>query len=494
MSRRATIPTYIGQLPITYCDYAASGRASETIERYVDQQVLPYYANTHSDSSFCGRYTSQLRESARKIIADAVGLNHNHAVLFAGSGATGAVDKLLRLLDQVYKPSDLEVFIGPYEHHSNDLPWRASKWNTRRIALDTNGLIDLQNLASALADSTASNRIVAVSAVSNVTGLITDITGLIQVCSKNNADIVLDCAAAAPYLPLAELFADGAVSAMFWSAHKFNGGPGASGVLVAKQEWLQAPEPAIKGGGTVRFVSNTRRDLVVDFVRRHEGGTPNIVGDIRAALVLQMKASKGEAWLAEQSLSLASKVRSRLYKIQNLHVLGPKSGCFVPTIAFNIFSGTRVLPYSQVVALLSDLYGIQARGGCSCAGPYAHHLLSISERDSEAIAREIGLGATNQRPGWVRLSFSDTMTDLEVGFVLDAIEQLSLHADSIVTLLDDLGRGSVNFSGIKQSIKLDLFKTESAEYIINDFDYQGIIELAGEWLAEVVESSTPLAD
>lgn len=485
MLRRVSIPTYIGDLPITYCDYAASGRASDVIEQYIHEQILPYYANTHSDSSLCGRHTSRYREAARKIISDALGINHNHAVLFAGSGATGAVDKLIRLLDQVYEPDSLEVFVGPYEHHSNDLPWRASKWSTRRIELDGSGVIDLNALATALADSAASHRIVAVSAVSNVTGLVTDLGGIVRVCRANNTDIVLDCAAAAPYLPLSELFAEGAVSALFWSAHKFSGGPGASGVLAVKQEWLRAPEPVVKGGGTVQFVSNSRCDLVADLVRRHEGGTPNILGDIRAALALQLKFSKGELWLAEQYLSLARIVRSRLQKIPNLKLLGPTSGNFMPTVAFNIVSQGRILPYGQVVALLSDLYGIQARGGCSCAGPYAHHLLGISDSDSEVIARNIERGDSSQRPGWVRVSFSDSMTHSEVGFVLDAIEQLARYADSV-------DRFMVNGKDVSSSMlheenfrPLELFNPVSSTYTTPDIDYQQIIGRAREWLLDL---------
>ncbi len=485
MSQKASIPTYIGELPITYCDYAASGRAAETIEEYVHEQVLPYYANTHSDSSFCGRYTSRLRESARKTIRDALGADHNHAVLFAGSGATGAVDKLIRLLDQVYEPESLEVFIGPYEHHSNDLPWRASKWRTRRIALDRSGVIDLKQLATALADSTASHRIVAVSAVSNVTGLITDLEGIVRICREKNADIVLDCAAAAPYLPLAELFSGGAISAMFWSPHKFSGGPGASGVLAVKQEWLQVPEPVTKGGGTVRFVSGSRCDLVADLIRRHEGGTPNILGDIRAALALQLKCSKGESWLAEYYLSLACIVRSRLKKIPNLNLLGPTSGNFMPTVAFNIVSRDRTLPYSQVVALLSDLYGIQARGGCSCAGPYAHHLLGISESDSEVIARKIEQGDSSQRPGWVRVSFSDSMTYSEVGFVLDAIEQLARYADSVDRFMVKVMDVSSSMLHEENFRPLELFNPVSSTYTAPDIDYQQIIARAREWLLDV---------
>lgn len=482
MSQKASIPTYIGELPITYCDYAASGRASEIIEEYVHEQVLPYYANTHSDSSFCGRYTSRLRESARNTIRDALGADHNHAVLFAGSGATGAVDKLIRLLDQVYEPESLEVFIGPYEHHSNDLPWRASKWRTRRIALDRSGVIDLKQLATALADSTASLRIVAVSAVSNVTGLITDLEGIVRICREKNADIVLDCAAAAPYLPLHDLFLGGFVSAMFWSAHKFIGGPGASGILVVKKHWLETPLPAIKGGGTVRFVSQGRCDLTTDLVRRHEGGTPNIIGDIKAALVLQLKISKGEYWLTLQYLSLARTARARLFKIPNLEILGPRSGDFMPTVAFNVVSRQGVLPYHDVVAILSDLYGIQVRGGCSCAGPYAHELLNISEKDSERIASEIANGSDLERPGWVRVSFSDSMSYEEVGFVLDAIEQIANHAELLRALINNKLLVRPRSPRTEAAIAFDLFESSVPKKAAKDIRYSTIIERAAAWL------------
>lgn len=420
----AVVETQVGRQDLVYCDFGASGRADPSVEHYMTTQVLPFFANTHSESSLCGQRTGQLREQSRELIRSTVGASDSHCVMFAGSGTTGAMDLLVRMLAHEFASQRVEVFIGPYEHHSNDLPWRASAWPVMRCGLDARGHLDLDQLRLQLEASGADLKLVSISAASNVTGIITDTEQVARICSEAGAHLILDCAASAPYLPLSVQIGEYPVAAMLWSPHKFYGGPGASGVLVVKREWVPTV-PVVNGGGTVVFVSASEHHYVGNLERLHEAGTPNIVGDIRSGLVLQKKGQWQADSLQKRSLALSEKMRSRLSTVDGLFILGPTEGNFLPTVSFNLYVGEALISYSLVVTLLSDLYGIQARGGCSCAGPYAHELLDIDEHQSRQLARQMVGGEVGQRPGWVRVSLSPTMDAEEVEFVLAAIEQLA---------------------------------------------------------------------
>lgn len=422
------VQTQLGEQDLVYCDYGASGRADPMIEDYISSEVLPFIANTHSESSLCGQRTGQLREQSRELIRAAVGASDSHCVMFAGSGTTGAMDLLVRMLAHEFGSQGVEVFIGPYEHHSNDLPWRASAWPVMRCGLDARGHLDLDQLRVQLEASGADLKLVSISAASNVTGIITDAEQVARICAETGAQLILDCAASAPYLPLSVQIGEYPVAAMLWSPHKFYGGPGASGVLVVKRQWVPAV-PVISGGGTVVFVSASAHHYVEHLERLHEAGTPNILGDIRAGLVLQRKAEWPAETLTSASLELSARMRDRLMAHSDICALGPAEGDFLPTVSFNLQTKGALIPYSLVVTLLSDLYAIQARGGCSCAGPYAHELLGIDEANSQQLARQMVAGQLDQRPGWVRLSLSPTMKVEEVEFVLSAIEQLAGFAN-----------------------------------------------------------------
>ena len=301
---RAPISTPFGEKPLIYADYTASGRSLGFIEEFIGEQVLPFYANTHTETSFTGAQTTALREQARSIIRRAVNGGSDDQVIFCGAGATAAINKLidimnLRLPDDLSRRYDLAssippserpvVFIGPYEHHSNELPWRESIAELVVTPLDGQGQIDSRALeARLLAYADRPLKIGSFSAASNVTGVKSDVAGISALLKKHGALAFWDYAAAAPYVGI-DMNGDTPLDAVFISPHKFIGGPGTPGVLVAKKAIMQNRVPAVVGGGTVKYVTPVDHRYIEDHERREEGGTPGIVESIRAGLVFKLQ-------------------------------------------------------------------------------------------------------------------------------------------------------------------------------------------------------------
>jgi selenocysteine lyase/cysteine desulfurase len=418
-----------GPRPLIYADYTASGRALRPIEAAMAAIALPFYANTHTETSFTGMQTTRLREAARSAVARAVGADRRrHAVIFAGSGATAAIARLARALEQSWSglPSRPVVFIGPYEHHSNDLIWREAAVDVVRIPLDASGRLCLATLEAELerhADRPV--KIGSFSAASNVTGVRTDIRRLGALLHGAGAWFFADYAAAGPYVPIdmaeSRPGAGDHIDAIFLSPHKFIGGPGASGVLVADRALFGNKVPVVPGGGTVAYVTAGMHRYVADLERREEAGTPAILGDIRAGLVMQLKADIGADRIEAIERGLVARLRDTWAREPAIEMLGPPEGDKLAIFAFNIRCGGRYLHPNFVVALLNDLFGIQARAGCSCAGPYAHDLLAISD---EVAGRYNGLvqdGLSIFRPGWVRLNLHFLFDEDVVGYILAAV-------------------------------------------------------------------------
>lgn len=425
------VPGPFGTNPLIYADYVASGRALEQVERFVMTEVLPWYANSHTEASFCGASMTRLRRAARTTIARLTGADERHAVIFAGSGATTGINRLVHLFgvpEALAAGGRVVVFIGPYEHHSNILPWRESGAEIVEISEAAQGGPDLESLARALAETEgAALRIGAFSAASNVTGIITDVDAVTRMLKARGVLSLWDYAGAGPYLPISmRADSDCAKDAIVISPHKFIGGPGASGVLILRKAAVTRERPVLPGGGTVRFVSPREQVYSDDLAEREEAGTPNVIGDIRAALAFLVKEAIGQQRMDARHASFDARARDVWARNPHLVLLGLDKGPRLPIFSFRVRDAQGGYVHHQLFTrMLSDCYGIQARGGCACAGPYAHRLLDIDTASSEAMRYAILNGDEMAKPGWVRLNFSVLLDDAKADRIISAVDELA---------------------------------------------------------------------
>lgn len=431
-----------GQRLVTYGDYTASGRCLSFIEDFLREHVLPYYANTHTESSGTGLQTGRFREDARAIIKKLTGCSSEDAVIFCGSGATSAINHLVTVLnlrlpdkldtrysfsDQIPENDRPVVFIGPYEHHSNELPWRESICDVVVIEEDEDGKPNQEILIQELVRYKERPLLIgSFSAASNVTGIGAGTQQISSILHKHGALAFWDFAAAAPYVDM-EMNPNcgdplNYKDAMFISPHKFIGGPGTPGILVVKRALLDNKVPCRPGGGTVAYVGPADHQYLKDHEQREEGGTPDIIGAIRAGLVFQLKDSVGVETIRTLEDQFIERAIERWSDNPNIQILGNPKAWRLSIVSFLVRHDERYLHHNFVVTLLNDLFGLQVRGGCSCAGPYGHRLLNIDLVKSEAYQREITRGSEGIKPGWARVNFNYFMSSEEFEYVLDAID------------------------------------------------------------------------
>ncbi len=435
-----------GPRPLVYADYTASGRSLRFVEDYIAEQVLPLYANTHTEASATGRQMTSLREEARAIIHQAVNGSPDDAVVFTGSGSTGAIDKLVRLLGlrvpDRYARRRLRarrrpvVFVGPYEHHSNELPWRESVADVVTIHEDADGRVDLEHLEHELRrHADCPLKIGTFSAASNVTGTITDVDAVAIVLHRHGALSCWDYAAAGPYLPIdmnpSPDRKDGHLAykdAVFLSPHKFVGGPGTPGLLIAKRALFSNRVPTVPGGGTILFVSPTAQRYHSAPEIREEGGTPAIVESIRAGLVFALKEAVGAEEIRRREDDFARRALASWGANPRIKIVGNPARERLAIVSLGLRHPRGLLHSDFVAALLNDLFGIQARSGCFCAGPYVHRMYPIDREWSarmDALAVRGNLGA---KLSLVRLGFNYFTSEAVFDYVLEAVHFLADEA------------------------------------------------------------------
>jgi len=449
IGRWTRIQTPFGPRLISYADLTASGRYLHFVEAWLGR-VRPFYANTHTAVSATGRALTLLREEARDRIAEQIHAGDDHVVVFCGSGATTATNKLVGLLglrvpdpldhqyhftDQIPDEERPVVFVGPFEHHSNYLPWLESIAKVIEIPTCPNGAVDLTVLEAGLIEHAARPlKLGAFSAASNVTGVIVDVAAIARLMHAHGGKIVIDYAAGGPYMPIVMEASDPAESldAMVLSPHKFLGGPGGSGLLVARRELFVTETPERPGGGTVDYVGsvdNHAVDYVKDLAAREEGGTPAIMADLRAGAAFLVKSMVGGDVILAHEKELAARSIARLAAHPKITVLGPQDADRLAIISIMI----EDLHHDFASGLLDHLFGVQSRSGCACAGPYGHRLLGIDHAHSSRFRALVGSGYGGMKPGWVRLSLPYYASAEDIDFILSAVEFVAEHGTAFLS-------------------------------------------------------------
>jgi len=476
----STFETPFGERLMVYCDYTASGRCLRFVESYL-QSLQRVYANTHTEDDITGRSMTQLLHEAEEAIKNSVNAGPDGRIIACGTGATGAIEKLQQIVGVALSPVTRQnignildeseagfdsasfekllrdrqpiVFIGPYEHHSNEISWRESLATTVEVRLDAAGCIDLGHLEELLQAPEYQNRlrIGSFSAASNVTGMRSDVRKISSLLHAYGAIACFDFAACAPYVeidmnPPASGDEDPSIDAIFVSPHKFLGGPGSSGVLVFNERiYHRELPPSFSAGGTVDYVGPDEQDFIPRIEEREKAGTPGVLQTLKAAMVFEIKDRVGVDVINKREHELTSRALTSWSADENIEILGnPDAAQRVGIMSFNLKDDQgNYLHHKFATALLNDLFGIQSRAGCSCAGPYGHRLLNIDLDTSERFRSVVKEGYCGMKPGWCRVGLHWVMDDDEADYVIAAVHFIAQHGRRFLKLYDfDLSTGT----------------------------------------------------
>ncbi|MCG8429307.1 MAG: aminotransferase class V-fold PLP-dependent enzyme [Chromatiales bacterium] len=521
------IDTPFGRRLITYADYTASGRGLEFVENYlIELEAL--YANSHTEDDTTGRVTTQLLHQAEAIIKRAVNAGEEGRIIACGTGATAAIDRMQQLVgvklsavtrlnlesllsgflgpvrrqdfQQYLSEKQPVVFVGPYEHHSNEISWREGLATVIEVRLSDDGEIDLGHLEELLQlpEYQGRLRIGSFSAASNVTGMRTPVHEVARLLHRYDAWAFFDYAACAPYVEIdmaPQDDPDAALDAVFISPHKFLGGPGASGVLVFNTRCYQPDiAPSVAGGGTVDYVGMHGHDFIPDIEVRENAGTPGILQILKAALAFEVKSAVGVECIEQREHKMTALAFERWSAHPQIDILGNLDPAKrISIISFNIRgdSGQYLHP-KFITTLLDDLFGIQSRAGCSCAGPYGHRLLGIAADQADQYREWIHKGFNGIKPGWCRLGFHYVFDDAEVEFIIRAVEFVASHGHlfSVLYQFDPYTGTWRHKKAVEQRLSLSLDAAlrpdkQDAEVISTEARsqlYEDYFAQAGQWI------------
>ncbi|MDP8209573.1 MAG: aminotransferase class V-fold PLP-dependent enzyme [Candidatus Stygibacter australis] len=511
IGRNIMIPTPYGEKPIVYLDYTASGRNLFFIENHLNK-IRQYYANSHTEDDFTGKTVTYLLHEAERRIKKSVHAGEHGKIIFTESGTTGGITRLQQILGVYLSPATRErydlflesclarkgvdksscheallhyidyhkpiVFVSPYEHHSNEIMWRRTLCDVREVELDNEGHIDLEVLDRIVSDPKYKDRpkIGSFSAGSNVTGLLSDTYAIARILHKNNCLACFDFAACGPYVEIdmnhdEESYYD----AIFFSPHKFLGGPGSSGVLIFNKNIYRSDlPPSIAAGGTVDYVSKTTELYVADIETREKPGTPGILQALRVSLAVELKEKVGLPNIEAIEKYFMTRFYAEIGKEENIVFLGEtdpdkKVGIIPFNIKFN--NDGKIIHPKFATKLLNDLFGIQTRAGCSCAGPYGHLIMHIEKELSEKYMKVIQTKhLAGLKPGWIRLNMHYVLSEEEFEYTLEAIRFISRNAVKFLSQYNfNMYTGEWNHiseKGFDQIVDLDINRALQTEQIV----------------------------
>lgn len=457
---------YHDSITVIYADWIASGRNYALIEDCFRHQIMPFVANTHTETNSTGMAMTIAYKEARNIIKKHVHASSDDVLISSNSGMTGVINKFQRILGlkiderllhhvQLSEEDKPIIFITHMEHHSNQTSWLETIADVEIIHQTSEGLVDLQHFESLLNQyKNRKRKIAAVTSCSNVTGIFTPYYEIAKIIHKHGGYCFVDFACSAPYIDI-NMHPDDpdeALDAIYFSPHKFLGGPGSSGILVFHKKFYKLKVPDNPGGGTVEWTNPWGEHKYIDDIEiREDGGTPAFLQTMKVALCIKLKERMSSTKIKAREEEQMQLLWPIFDQIPNLHILAGTQRERLGVFSFYIDD----LHYNLAVKILNDKFGIQTRGGCSCAGTYGHYLLHVEPERSYSITCMINQGDYSMKPGWIRMSIHPTMTDAEIQYIGESIKKLAENHNSWIK--------DYEFDQILGQIK---FKDQKEDYIL----------------------------